>query len=51
MLRIEMEEDFEIAAISAGLMERVADALTIRWVYHKKKIEKIGRPEKSLCLP
>ena len=26
-----MEEDFEIAAISAGLMERVADVLTRRY--------------------
>ena len=27
-----MEEDFEIAAISAGLMERIGDSLTKRYL-------------------
>ena len=28
--RIEMEDDFEIAALSGGLMERIAEALSRR---------------------
>ena len=30
--RAEMEEDFEISAISAGLMERIGEAITKRYL-------------------